>query len=78
MSNIFIVNVLNLPIVFGSNWYGGIPQCAGGGVAKGSPTPLWQKKLDKPIFLAYAEIKQINKIDSLIITYKLYQLTKKF
>lgn len=47
------IDVLNLPIVFGSSPpYGGIPQCAGGGVANGSPTPLWQNKPGKPILLA--------------------------
>lgn len=35
------IDEVNLPIVFGSSPpYGGIPQCAGGGVANGSPTPL--------------------------------------
>lgn len=28
------------PIALGSSWYGGMPQCAGGGVVNGSPTPL--------------------------------------
>lgn len=55
-----------LPIVFGSSWYGGIPQWAGGGVANGSPTPLWQKKLGKPILLACKNRKEI------IIKYHLY------
>lgn len=49
--------ISNLPI-FGSNWYGGIPQWAGGGVVNGSPTPLWQKKLGKPILLACLREKQ--------------------
>lgn len=35
---------LNSPMVpaFPSNWYGGMPMCAGGGCDNGSP--LWQKK----------------------------------
>lgn len=44
---------IHLPIAFGSNWYGGIPQCAGGGVVNGSPTPLWQKNGGSPILFAY-------------------------
>lgn len=44
-----------LPIAFGSNWYGGIPQWAGGGVVSGSP--LWQKKGGNPILFACKEIE---------------------
>jgi len=39
----------HLPIL-GSSWYGGIPQCAGGGVDNGSA--LWQKNGGSPILLA--------------------------
>lgn len=54
-------NRLNLPI-FGSIWYGGIPQCAGGGVARWSPTPLWQNKPGNPILLACIEKERKNKL----------------
>lgn len=41
----------NSPIVFGSIWYAGMPQCAGGGVVRWSP--LWQKNGVNPILFAY-------------------------
>lgn len=53
------------PAVLLSNWYGGIPMCAGGGCERGSP--LWQKKGKaapgcpvgaRPILLAWKQKSQ--------------------
>lgn len=49
----------NSPIVFGSIWYAGMPQCAGGGVVRWSP--LWQKNGVNPILFACERKKKKNK-----------------
>lgn len=46
----------NSPIVFGSIWYAGMPQWAGGGVVRWSP--LWQKNGVNPILLACKDNKK--------------------
>lgn len=40
-----------------------MPQCAGGGVVNGSPTPLWQKNVGSPILLACNEQRKNGKIN---------------
>lgn len=50
----------NSPIVFGSIWYAGMPQWAGGGVVRWSP--LWQKNGVNPILLACKKNKASKKM----------------
>lgn len=48
----------NSPIVFGSIWYAGMPQWAGGGVVRWSP--LWQKNGVNPILFACKDGERIE------------------